>query len=65
MLHDVQVTLKSFIDKVFESILLVDYCTMPAAIKYLFDFFDASARRHNITDPEVVHVWKCNRYEQI
>jgi len=27
----------------------------------LFDFFDAAARRHGISDPEVVHTWKSNR----
>ena len=43
-------------------ILKVDN-SVPPAIKYLFDFLDQAARRHNILDPEVVHTWKSNRYE--
>jgi plexin A len=43
----------------FATILRVDVA-LPAAIKYLFDFFDCSAQRHNIVDPDVVHTWKSN-----
>ena len=30
-------------------------------IKYFFDFLDGAAARHGITDPDVLHTWKCNR----
>lgn len=35
---------------------------VPPVIKYLFDFLDSQADDHDITDYEVVHTWKCNRY---
>lgn len=28
----------------------------------MFDFLDDQALHHGITDPEVVHTWKSNRY---
>ena len=33
----------------------------PVIIKFFFDFLDAAAERHGITDPDVIHTWKCNR----
>ena len=35
---------------------------LPLAIKYMFDFLDDQALYHGETDPEVVHIWKSNRY---
>lgn len=32
----------------------------PLIVKYLFDFLDGAAARHGITDPDVLHTWKCN-----
>ena len=55
-----QGTLQQYVDDLFMTILRVDG-SMPPAIKYLFDFLDTAARRHNIVDPEVVHTWKSNR----
>jgi plexin A len=52
-------TLQQYIDDLFLTILRVD-TTIPPAIKYLFDFLDNAARRHNIIDAEVVHTWKSN-----
>jgi hypothetical protein len=50
------------VDDLFTAILQADAGgPPPVAVKYLFDFFDAAARRHGITDPEVVHTWKSNR----
>jgi Plexin cytoplasmic RasGAP domain len=50
------------VDDLFTTILQVDAGgPPPVAVKYLFDFFDAAARRHGITDSEVVHTWKSNR----
>jgi hypothetical protein len=34
----------------------------PLPIKFLFDFLDDQAKELNITDPEVMHTWKNNRY---
>ena len=58
----VQCTLQQYVDDVFETILHVD-SSLPAAVKYLFDFLDNAAVQHGITDPEVTHMWKSNRYE--
>ncbi|XP_021370944.1 plexin-A1-like isoform X3 [Mizuhopecten yessoensis] len=52
-------TLKQYIDDFFEMVLKVD-SSMPPVIKYLFDMMDQAADRFNITDPDVVHTWKCN-----
>ena len=52
--------MQTFIDELFETILRVD-SGLPLAVKFLFDILDNASRRHNIVDPEVVHVWKCNR----
>jgi len=55
-----QMTFQTFIDDLFTSILTVD-STLPPAVKYLFDFLDSAANHHNLTDMNVVHVWKTNR----
>ena len=34
----------------------------PLPVKLLFDFLDDQAKELNITDPEVLHTWKNNRY---
>ena len=60
MMMNVQMTIQKFIDDSFISILTVD-STLPAAVKYLYDFFDSAAERHGLTDPSVVHAWKSNR----
>jgi len=31
----------------------------------MFDFLDDQALQHGITDPEVVHTWKSNRYDYL
>ncbi|NWH38911.1 PLXA4 protein, partial [Chloropsis hardwickii] len=33
---------------------------LPLAIKYMFDFLDEQADKHNIHDPHVRHTWKSN-----
>lgn len=55
-----QGTLQQYVDDLFSTILRAD-STLTTAVKYLFDFLDNAARRHNIVDPEVVHTWKSNR----
>ena len=59
----VQMTFQDFIDDLFRSILSVDaaHLPLPAAVKYLFDFFDSAADRHGVNDANVVHAWKTNR----
>jgi len=52
-------TLQQYIDDMFLCILRAD-SNLPAAIKYIFDFFDGAARRHGVTDVDVVHTWKSN-----
>jgi len=53
-------TLQKYIDDLFLSILTVD-ATLPAAVKYLFDFLDSAAERYKLNDANVVHAWKTNR----
>ncbi|KAL1130244.1 hypothetical protein AAG570_013182 [Ranatra chinensis] len=52
-------TIQKFVDDFFNTILTANEA-LPPAVKWLFDLFDEAARRHNITDPEVVHAWKSN-----
>ena len=55
-----QGTLQKYIDDLFKTVLAAS--TVPPIIKFLFDFLDHEALRYGITDPEVVHTWKCNRW---
>lgn len=59
-----QGTIQNYVDNLFETIFSVNHRgnTLPLAIKYLFDIFDDYAAYHGITDPDVVHSWKSNRY---
>ena len=52
-------TIEKFVVDFFRTILTVDE-NLPPAIKWLFDLLDEGARKHNITDPEVLHAWKSN-----
>lgn len=60
----VQGTLQKFVDDLFETIFSTAHrgSALPLAIKYMFDFLDDQALQHSITDPEVVHTWKSNRF---
>lgn len=51
-------------DDLFETIFSTAHrgSALPLAIKYMFDFLDDQALQHGITDPEVVHTWKSNRF---
>lgn len=53
-------TVQKFVDDFFSTILTVNE-KLPPAVKWLFDLLDEAARRHGITDPEIVHAWKSNR----
>jgi len=52
-------TTQKFIDDFLGTILTVDD-QFPQAVKWLFDLLDEAARMHGISDPIVVHSWKCN-----
>ncbi|XP_022111248.1 plexin-B1-like [Acanthaster planci] len=51
---------QEYVDNMFQAILSVR--SAPNAIKYLFDFFDNQAFRHDLSekDPDLVHIWKSN-----
>lgn len=38
------------------------HCKAPHAVKYFYDFLDMQADNMKITDPDVLHIWKTNRY---
>jgi len=61
---DTQVALQQFVDDLFETIFCTASrgCSLPPAVKYMFDFLDDQALLHNINDPEVVHTWKSNMW---
>ncbi|WAR26729.1 PLXA1-like protein, partial [Mya arenaria] len=52
-------TLQEYIDDFYSKILHVPN-DPPIIIKFLFDKLDSAANRCNITDPDVIHTWKCN-----
>ena len=55
--------LQPFVDDLFKVVFTVPRGKpLPKAIKYLFDFLDWQAAQNGITDPEVLHTWKTNRY---
>lgn len=54
-------TIQKFVDDFFSTILAANGA-LPPAVKWLFDLFDEASKKYNITDPEVVHSWKSNRY---
>ncbi|XP_073993851.1 plexin B isoform X2 [Rhodnius prolixus] len=52
-------TIQKFVDDLFMTVLTVN-SELPLQVKWLFDLFDDHARRHSISDSEVVHAWKSN-----
>lgn len=55
-------TLQKFVDDLFETLFSTVHrgSALPLAIKYMFDFLDEQADRHNIHDTDVRHTWKSN-----
>ncbi|XP_070193235.1 plexin-B-like [Littorina saxatilis] len=51
-------TLQKYVDDLFKTVLAAG--NVPPIVKFLFDFLDQEAVRYGISDPEVVHTWKCN-----
>ena len=63
---NLQRILQPFVDDLFKVVFTVPRGKpLPKAIKYLFDFLDWQAAQNGITDPEVLHTWKTNRYRQL
>ncbi|KAL1449629.1 hypothetical protein WDU94_002116 [Cyamophila willieti] len=60
--------LQNFVDDLFQSIFSTNKPqkndqtnnNIPLPIRYMFHFLDEQALKHNITDSEVVHIWKSN-----
>ncbi|XP_047441531.1 plexin-B1 [Mugil cephalus] len=52
-------TLQKFVDDVFVAILSTKR-PPPIAVRFFFDFLDDMAEKHEIDDPETVHIWKTN-----
>jgi hypothetical protein len=59
-----QGTLQKFVDDLFETIFSTAHrgSALPLAIKYMFDFLDEQADKHQIHDADVRHTWKSNWY---
>ncbi|KAG9352801.1 hypothetical protein JZ751_017377 [Albula glossodonta] len=55
-------TLQKFVDDLFETLFSTAHrgSALPLAIKYMFDFLDEQADKHNIYDMDVRHTWKSN-----
>ncbi|XP_041080610.1 plexin-A1-like isoform X1 [Polyodon spathula] len=55
-------TLQKFVDDLFETIFSTAHrgSALPLAIKYMFDFLDEQADKHQISDSDVRHTWKSN-----
>lgn len=49
-------------DDAFQAVLSVNR-PVPIAVKYLFDLLDELAARHGVTEPETLHIWKTNRWD--
>ncbi|PIO31421.1 hypothetical protein AB205_0154330, partial [Aquarana catesbeiana] len=56
-------TLQKFVDDTFQAMLGVNR-PIPIAIKYIFDFLDEMAEKHEIEDAETVHIWKTHSLMQ-
>lgn len=57
-----KVAVHSYVENLFSSIWGMPHCRAPHAIKYFFDFLDTQADSMKISDPDVLHIWKTNRY---
>ena len=60
-----QGTLQQFVDRLFHTVFMKyrrSGSSLPPVVKFLFDLLDAQAKELNLTDPEVLHTWKNNRY---
>ncbi|XP_070558807.1 plexin-A4-like [Ptychodera flava] len=57
-------TVQKFVDDAFQTLLKFERQQFPRqfppAIKYMFDFLDGLAERHDVDDPDITHIWKSN-----
>uniref|UniRef100_A0A914WT31 Sema domain-containing protein n=1 Tax=Plectus sambesii TaxID=2011161 RepID=A0A914WT31_9BILA len=53
-------TVQKFVDDFFDAALRVCPERFPPVVKYLFDFMEHEAQKHQISDPSVVYAWKNN-----
>lgn len=60
-----KVAVHSFVENLFRSIWGLPNCRAPLAVKYFFDFLDCQADNMKIPDPDVLHIWKTNRWGTI
>nr|CAB3264960.1 plexin-B1 [Phallusia mammillata] len=51
-------TLQEYVDGVFSAILCPK--PLPKSVRYFFQYLDAEAAKHKVSDPEVIHIWKTN-----
>ena len=56
-------SLQQYIDNVFDTIFCLT--DLPLPIKYLFDFLDEQAGYYQISDANILHTWKSNRFVNI
>lgn len=60
-----KVAVHSFVENLFKSIWGATPCKVPVAVKYFFDFLDAQADNMKVNDPDVLHIWKTNRWAHV
>lgn len=57
-----KVAVHSFVENLFKSIWGATQCKAPMAVRYFFDFLDTQAENMKVNDPDVLHIWKTNRW---
>ena len=57
--RDAQGILQNYVEGVMQAIL--DKNSIPIPVRHFFHFLDEIAAKHDITDHEILHMWKTNR----
>merc|ERR1719223_1289391 len=57
-----KIPLQKFVDDLFNVIFTPNegITSLPPCVKFIMDFLDTEAAKHQILDPETVHTWKNN-----
>ncbi|XP_042566079.1 plexin-C1-like [Clupea harengus] len=55
-----KVAVHSYVENLFKTIWGTSNNRPPHAVKYIFDILDSQAELKNISDPDVLHIWKTN-----
>ncbi|XP_042566085.1 plexin-C1 [Clupea harengus] len=55
-----KVAVHSYVENLFKTIWGTSNNRPPHAVKYFFDFLDSQGENKNISDPDVLHIWKTN-----